>query len=382
MSERRWRCAAGLALLTLCAVAQPAVAATLRVIPRDAAGEGFNDATPVPPVGGNSGTTLGAQRLIAFEYAAQIWASRIVSSVEIRISASFDPLACSAGSTTLGVAGPVSVFRDFAGAPRANTYFPSALADRLAGVDLEPDEDDIEATFNSVFGTSCPFPAGFYYGLDGQVSGDDSDFVTVVLHELGHGLGFLTLVDVESGERFDGRDDVFLTRLVDARNGRALSAMTNAQRRSALEATGSLRFAGPQVTAASGALTDGVDTLGRVDLYAPAFAQNGSTASHWSDEVAPLELMVPFFEAPLHEVGLAAEALADIGWELAGAPGCAGDCEGGGSVTIDELIAAVRIALGEAAPDTCSAVDTAGDGSVSITELVAAVSAALTGCPS
>ena len=183
-----------------------------------------------------------------------------------------------------------------------------------------------------------------------------------------------------TGARFEGRDDVFLLQLIDARSGRTLDAMTNAQRRSALEATGSLRFIGPQVTASSGALLNGVDTLGRVEVYAPAFAQNGSTASHWSNEVAPLELMAPFFEVPLHDPGLAVAALGDLGWELAGAPGCFGDCDGGGSVTIDELVVAVRIALGEAEVAACTAVDSGGDGSVSIADLVAAMNSALAGC--
>ncbi|HWJ54583.1 MAG TPA: hypothetical protein VNR90_00180, partial [Vicinamibacterales bacterium] len=42
-------------------------------------GEGFNDPTPVAPVGGNTGTTLGAQRLIAFTYAASLWSARLDS---------------------------------------------------------------------------------------------------------------------------------------------------------------------------------------------------------------------------------------------------------------------------------------------------------------
>ncbi len=356
-------------------------AATIRVIPRDDPGEGFNDPTPVTPVGGNSGTTLGEQRRIAFEYAAQLWAARLLSPVEIRISATFDPLACNAASTTLGVAGPVSVFRDFAGAPRNNTFYPSALADSLAGMDLAPDEDDIDATFNSVFGTTCPFPAAWYYGLDGLPPSDDSDFVTVVLHELGHGLGFITFVDVDTGARFQGRDDIFLTNLLDNRSGTTLNAMTNAQRRNAIEATGSLVWNGPLVLAQSDQLTGGADRLGRVEMYAPAFAQAGSSVSHWSDAVEPLELMMPFFEAPLHEVGLAAPALADMGWQLAGTSACEGDCNAGGSVSIDEVVVAVRIALGQVGGATCAAADANSDGVVSIDELIAAVARALDGCP-
>lgn len=379
MNSRAWL--AAVAVLAACLSSARAGAASVQVITRDGGGEGFNDPAPVAPVGGNRGTTLGEQRRIAFEYAAQLWAARLLSPVPIRISATFDPLSCGAASTTLGVAGPVSVFRDFAGAPLANTFYPSALADSLAGMDLAPDEDDIDATFNSVFGTTCPFPAAWYYGLDGNAPGGDSDFVTVALHELGHGFGFITFVDVDTGERFQGRDDVFLTFLVDARSNLTLDDMTNAQRRSAIEATGSLRWDGPAVEAGSGVLTRGADELGRVEMYAPSFAQAGSSVSHWSDALAPIELMMPFFEAPLHDVGLAAAALRDVGWELAPAAPCGGDCDADGRVSIDELITAVRIDLGDAGGALCAALDLNSDGEVSVDELVAAVAHALDGCP-
>src|SRR5262245_50033932 len=52
-------------------VLAPAVeAAVIRVLNKDNPGEGFNDPTPVAPVGGNTGTTLGQQRLLAFQHAA------------------------------------------------------------------------------------------------------------------------------------------------------------------------------------------------------------------------------------------------------------------------------------------------------------------------
>ena len=58
--------------------------------------------------------------------------------------------------------------------------------------------------------------------------------------------------------------------------------------------------------------------------------------------------------------------------------GCTGDCGGDGTVTIDELIRGVNLALGAAA--SCPAFDVNGDGAVTIEELVRAVAAALNGC--
>jgi hypothetical protein len=64
-----------------------------------------------------------------------------------------------------------------------------------------------------------------------------------------------------------------------------------------------------------------------------------------------------------------------------GADACAGDCNGDGMVTVDELVRAVNIALGSAALDVCRASDGDADGSVGIDELVRAVNGALQGCP-
>ncbi|HHH44408.1 MAG TPA: peptidase, partial [Gammaproteobacteria bacterium] len=83
----------------------------------DGPGEGFNDPTPVQPVGLNPGTTLGEQRLFVFQHAAKIWASIINSNVDIIVEAKFDPLTCSATSAVLGSAGAATITRDFPNAP-------------------------------------------------------------------------------------------------------------------------------------------------------------------------------------------------------------------------------------------------------------------------
>ncbi|MFM6779541.1 MAG: hypothetical protein ACKPKU_00160, partial [Dolichospermum sp.] len=64
-------------------------------------------------------------------------------------------------------------------------------ADSLAGQDLDPTASDIGAEFNSNF--------NWYYGLDNNVPTNQISFVSVVLHELGHGLGFLGLMNNQSG---------------------------------------------------------------------------------------------------------------------------------------------------------------------------------------
>jgi hypothetical protein len=59
---------------------------------------------------------------------------------------------------------------------------------------------------------------------------------------------------------------------------------------------------------------------------------------------------------------------------------CAGDCNGDATVSIDDLLQAVSVAFGDAAPSNCTSVDVNGDGMVSINELLGAVQRALDGC--
>jgi kumamolisin len=59
---------------------------------------------------------------------------------------------------------------------------------------------------------------------------------------------------------------------------------------------------------------------------------------------------------------------------------CTGDCNGDGTVTIDELILGVDIALGATAVNACPLMDTNHDGEITIDELIAATNRALNGC--
>jgi hypothetical protein len=60
-------------------------------------------------------------------------------------------------------------------------------------------------------------------------------------------------------------------------------------------------------------------------------------------------------------------------------PTCSGDCNVDGTVTVNELVTCVSMALGTS--DACHACDANGDGSVTIGEVITAINAALDGCP-
>jgi sRNA-binding regulator protein Hfq len=317
-ADRRRSLLLASALFGLAVVASPAVhAATFTVINNDGAGEGFNDPTPAVPVGGNSGTTVGAQRLIAFQRAADIWGARLTSSVPIRVRAQFDALSCNATSGTLGSAGPLNFFRDFAGAPVAGTWFPVALANALRGIDLDPGGDDINATFNSNIGTpGCLTTSGWYYGLDGNAPGNQFDFVSVLLHELGHGLGFLTIVDLATGAKALGFNDTYMRFLEN--HGAAPAdypSMSNAQRVAASIATGNLHWVGANARGASGVLTAG-KVGDHIRMFAPNPQQPGSSVSHWDTVLTPNQLMEPSYTGPLQDPVLELPLFQDIGWTV------------------------------------------------------------------
>jgi hypothetical protein len=227
-------------------------AATIVIINRNEPGVGFNDPAAVAPVGGNAGSTLGQQRLIAFQHAANIWGATLTSGVTIRISASFEPLSCTADSAVLGSAGAADIFSDFPGAPRKATWYPSALASKLAGVDqAAPSDPHIVARFNSRLGLfpDCMPGDAFYLGLDG-LAGERIDLITVLLHEMAHGLGFQTFTDDQTGEQTNGMPSVWDHYLLDNVNDKVWAAMSNAERVASAIGGNALSWNGPGVTAA------------------------------------------------------------------------------------------------------------------------------------
>ncbi len=219
--------------------------AQIVIINNNAAGVGFNDPTPAAPVGGNTGTTLGAQRLIAFQHAANIWGARLNSNVPIRIRAQFVPLA----PGVLGSAGAISVVRDFPNAPLPGTFYHVALANSLAGFDLippnpasisNPNGDDINTNFSTNF--------NFYLGLDNN-HGTQNDLVAVLLHEFAHGLGFSQFASLTTGALLGGFPDGYNSRLLDTTTGLYWRQMTNAQRVASATNSGRVIFDGAFTTA-------------------------------------------------------------------------------------------------------------------------------------
>ena len=239
-------------------------AVTINILNGDAAGVGFNDPTVVTPVGGNTGTTLGQQRLIAYQRAASIWANTLTSNVAVNVRAQWTALTCTATTATLGSAGAAQTVRDFPNAPRSGTLYSVALANKLAGSDLgtttftpptapagtPASVYHINANFNVNLGNAnCLAGSPFYLGLDSQPPGTQVDLVAVLIHELGHGLGFQTFTSGTTGAYSGGFPSVWDYYLTDSSSNLAWTQMTNAQR-AASAISNNLVWGGATVTAA------------------------------------------------------------------------------------------------------------------------------------
>jgi len=315
-----------LPVLVLClSTAPPVPAATFVINNLDGTGEGFNDPTPVVPVGGNNGTTLGQQRLNLFQKAAEIWGAAIQSTVPIIIQANFDPLSCNASSAVLGSAGTIQIIRDFTDAPRPNTWYHIALANAIAGVDLIPDSDDISATFNSSIdnNNNCLSGTNWYLGYDHN-HGNNIDLLVVLLHEFAHGLGFSGFTDPSTGQFLARTPDIYSHFTLDNSTGKHWDEMQNdRQRKDSATNTGNVVWDGPAVRAgAAGFLTGGTDAAGHARLYAPNPVQSGSSISHFDTAASPNLLMEPYITPNLgSDLDLTDEQLIDVGWTRADTDG-------------------------------------------------------------
>lgn len=282
----------------------PISPATVVITYTDGAGEGFND-----PI-------LGAQRRASFEAAAAVWATTLQGTIPIKVSAAFDPLGGTMSGATLGLASPSWLVDGVNGGVDSTTLYPLALANQIENQDLAPLVPavyDAQSIFNSdVDGPVVLGSASFSYrtSVSQPVPPDTVDFFGVVLHELGHGLGFISLINKTTGVLSgNGNPDIFtrnLARITAGPTTTLLTEMDDAQRLSAITSVNQLNWVGPSVVADQG---------GTVLMYAPNPAVPGSSVSHWDTTVTPNELMEPAYTSDGVKIGLTLQALADIGWK-------------------------------------------------------------------
>ncbi len=277
----------------------------------------FDDA-PYTPNNGNNATTLGDARRNALNEAVRLLNLELETPVPIVVQACWEELDWGPTGGVLAQASPSSFSLDTPGLPALQTWYPMALLARLSGTDAcrlgaaTCGTADIRAAFN--------IEPEWYLGLD-QPLGSARDMVTVAMHEVTHGLGFISLVDVETGARAESTvggqfDDIFSLVLGHAQNGNPVPYLdlTDAGRVSANSSVEELVWRGVRATASSKNLYMAVDS-GHPQMYAPSPIEPGSSVSHVRNLRYPRgEMMRASMEASTREMGIAKEMLEDIGW--------------------------------------------------------------------
>jgi hypothetical protein len=272
-----------------------ASAADLVLLNRDAAGVGLNSTTPAAPVGGNPGTTRGAQATFVYEFAMKMWGSVLESKVPIKVAASFAPLTCTPTSGVLGSAGTYWILRLNDGT--RDRYYGSALADSLLGYDAVPDPtnpEDISSRFNGILGDpGCLDGSGWYFGIDGHTPAGKINFLNVVMHEIGHGLGAQGFINKTSGAFLGGYSDAYTKYAYDNELNKRFedASMTDAMRASAMKTPGRTVWTGPKVNAAANVILDNnfhesvlratapAAVVGNYGFYTAAFGPAASSAN-------------------------------------------------------------------------------------------------------
>jgi hypothetical protein len=247
----------------------------------------------------------------AFQYAIKIWESELTSTTPIRIRAEWMSLE----NGVLGQAIWGRAYANFGGEQHMNTFYPVALAEKIARKELnEVGEPDIVASFSS--------NTSWYYGTDGNTPSGKMDLVTIVLHEIAHGLGFSDTYDVEEGEGSVGLPsgqvsvpfifDLFVEN--DSKENLFQDFISPSTELGAQLQNTNLFFNSPLSAVALGGI--------RPKLFAPSTFDGGSSISHLDEATfnAPGDanrLMTPHiaFAESIHDPGSVLIAmLSDIGW--------------------------------------------------------------------
>ncbi len=248
-----------------------------------------------------------AEARAAFEYAVQIWEATITSPVTIVVDAEFSS---TLGSGVLGGAGPLDYARNFPNAPIANTWYPIALANSMAGSDLSPSKSDIDSAFSSTF--------NWYYGTDGQTPSNQIDFVSVVLHEIGHGLGFTGSFNSDGVRGYWGGNSPFpeiYDRYIENGSGAVLinSFSSGSVALQNQITSDSIYFDGPKIRE--------YNNGDRASIYAPSNWSGGSSMAHVGEVYngtgdALMTYSLNFGEAE-HDPGpVVLGIFADMGWQV------------------------------------------------------------------
>jgi len=241
------------------------------------------------------------------QYAIDIWASLLKSPVPIRVKAIWDT---SLENNQLGGGKATTFQKDFQGAICSETWYATALAEKLAHQEINDTEEfDLEISFN--------YSVNWYYGTDGKLSTDQYDLVTTALHEIAHGLGIASFSEVKDGKATWGKGTqipiVYDRFLVDENSSYLLETVSNDSEDFAQKLTNNSLFFASKFTKNQ----DG----NYPKIFAPSAFSLGASLSHLDKETYPIgsknSLMIPEIAkgVAIHSPGkIILNMLAEMGW--------------------------------------------------------------------
>jgi Secretion system C-terminal sorting domain len=256
-------------------------------------------------------TGFSSQAKVATEFAASILETILPADTRLTIAARWDTI------STAGVLGQSSItgYAEGLGIDALNpmALYPVALAEKIAGRNLNDDlQGDLRLTINST--------QPWYLGTDGKTPVGKYDLVTVVLHEICHGLGFYDSFSTDGTIGWYGSTPWIYDTFIENNSGNKLTDTLKFKNYSAAlknELTGGqLYFNGPLLT--KYCQLNNYSIL-RAKLWAPPKWDPGSSISHL-DENTTLEvnfLMTPSidFGEAIHNPGkYTFSILGDLGW--------------------------------------------------------------------
>ena len=260
----------------------------------------------------------------AFNAAASVWANLVKSSVPITIEACWASLS----GSTLGYSGGSTLHRNFPNVPFGNTWYSSSLANSFAGYDLNPSNVDMHITYNQNF--------TWYLGTDGSTPAGQYDFMSVVLHEICHGLNFSGSMQYSGGQvgwgYGTGSPSIYDTFMKDGSGNSLINTGVYPNPSTSLGTaltSNSIWFYGGNAMAANGGSP--------VKIYAPSTWLDGSSYSHldyttFSGTVNKLMVYAISSGVSIHDPGpVTTGLLKDLGWS--GSPGQATLISPSGKIT-------------------------------------------------
>ena len=201
----------------------------------------------------------------AIQAAVDTWSENFSSKIDVRVNITW---ARSSNYGVLAAASSVSNFV-FPEAPDRTLYYPSALANSIAGRDLDRSKPEMEITITST--------APWYLGTDGKCPSNLYDLQSVILHEMAHGLGFISgsYYDTFSGAARVDQPTPF-DAFAQLPDGRRLSDMPSPSLETGKALTTSLVWSGENAIKANNNV--------KPKLFTPAEYEPGSSVSHLDED--------------------------------------------------------------------------------------------------